>query len=74
MSSMRANLSASDLDMIKFVLDDAGYDADLLSENQRAFNAAAILLMSLFEGGMTSPAQLSIELERQFGRLSQVDE
>lgn len=65
----KSHLTSSDLDMLQGVLDDAGYDAKILIGNERVFNVAAILLIRLFEEGVTSPAMLSQALEHHFGKL-----
>lgn len=64
-------ISASDLQMIQSVLDDAGYDANVLATDQRLFNTAALLVMKLFLVGETSPYALLAQLERKFGRASE---
>ena len=64
-------ISPSDLQMIQSVLDDAGYDANVLATDQRLFNAAALLVMKLFLAGETSPYALVAQLERKFGRASE---
>ncbi|NEJ71651.1 hypothetical protein GR197_14040 [Rhizobium phaseoli] len=67
-SSEKPHLTSSDLDMLQGVLDDAGYDAKILIEDQRVFNVAAVLLIRLFHEGVTSPAMLSRALEYHFGK------
>ncbi|WP_221131451.1 MULTISPECIES: hypothetical protein [unclassified Rhizobium] len=67
-TSEKSHLTSSDLDMLQGVLDDAGYDARILIEDQRVFNVAAVLLIRLFEEGVTSPAMLSRALEYHFGK------
>ncbi|MGO7631728.1 hypothetical protein ACC692_36950, partial [Rhizobium ruizarguesonis] len=59
-----------DLDMLQGVLDYAGYDARILIDDERVFNFAAVLLIRLFEEGVTSPALLSLALEHHFGKLN----
>ncbi|EJT06931.1 hypothetical protein [Rhizobium sp. CCGE 510] len=67
-STSEKHLTSSDLDMLQGVLDDAGYDARILIEDQRVFNVAAVLLIRLFQEGVTSPALLSRALEYHFGK------
>lgn len=61
-------LCSADLDMLQDVLEEAGFDADALIHDERLFNAAAILLIKLFQEGTTSPAALSLALENRFGK------
>ncbi|WP_018484358.1 hypothetical protein [Rhizobium ruizarguesonis] len=68
-TSEKSHLTSSDLDMLQGVLDDAGYDARILIDDERVFNVAAVLLIRLFEEGVTSPALLSLALEHHFGKL-----
>jgi hypothetical protein len=68
-TSEKSHLTPSDLDMLQGVLDDAGYDARILIDDERVFNVAAVLLIRLFEEGVTSPALLSLALEHHFGKL-----
>ncbi|MCD2181603.1 hypothetical protein [Rhizobium sp. GN54] len=63
-------ISPAEMKMIKSILDSAGYDASLLRDDQRQFNAAALLLMKLFLAGETSPDALSAQLEYNFGKAS----
>ncbi|MGZ2450037.1 hypothetical protein ACVIRO_002791 [Rhizobium ruizarguesonis] len=65
-TSEKSHLTSSDLDMLQGVLDDAGYDARILIDDERVFNVAAVLLIRLFEEGVTSPALLSLALEHHF--------
>ncbi|UTS92581.1 MULTISPECIES: hypothetical protein [Rhizobium] len=67
-TSEKPHLTSSDLDMLQGVLDDAGYDARILIDDERVFNVAAILLIRLFQEGVTSPAMLSRALEHHFGK------
>jgi hypothetical protein len=68
-TSEKPHLTSSDLDMLQGVLDEAGYDARILIDDQRVFNVAAVLLIRLFQEGVTSPAMLSQALEYHFGKL-----
>ena len=63
-----ASISPSEMKMVQSVLDDAGYDANVLAEDQSLFNAAALLVMNLFMAGETSPYALAAQLERNFGK------
>lgn len=65
----KPHLTSSDLDMLQAVLDDAGYDARILIDDEGVFNVAAMLLIKLFQDGVTSPALLSLALEHHFGKL-----
>ena len=65
----KAYLTSSDLDLLQAVLDDAGYDAKILIDDEGVFNVAAMLLIRLFQEGVTSPADLSLALEHHFGKL-----
>lgn len=67
-TSEKSYLTSSDLDMLQGVLDDAGYDAKILIDDERVFNVAAMLLIRLFQEGVTSPAMLSQALEYHFGK------
>jgi hypothetical protein len=68
MSSTVDNISPSDMQIIQSVLDDAGYDANLLAEDQRLFNTAALLVTKLFLAGDGSPLGLAAKLENQLGK------
>ena len=61
-------ISPIEMEMIQSVLDNSGYDANVLRADQRQFNAAALLLMKLFLAGETSPDALSAQLEYNFGK------
>lgn len=63
-----SSISPSDMSMLQTVLNDAGYDADVLSVDRSLFNAAALLVTKLFLSGETSPYALAAQLERNFGR------
>ncbi|MDR6759707.1 hypothetical protein J2Y48_005025 [Mycoplana sp. BE70] len=63
-------ISPTEMEMIQSILDNAGYDADFLMDDQRQFNAAALLVMKLFLAGETSPDALSAQLEYNFGKAS----
>ncbi|WP_208722732.1 hypothetical protein [Rhizobium vallis] len=67
-NSEKPYLTSSDLDMLQGVLDDAGYDAKILIDDERVFNVAAMLLIRLFQEGVTSPVLLSRALEYHFGK------
>ena len=61
-------LTSEDLNMLQRVLSDAGYTDSILIEQPRPFNLAAMLMIRLFQEGMTAPAKLTVELERHFGK------
>ncbi|SOC44062.1 hypothetical protein SAMN05892877_11254 [Rhizobium subbaraonis] len=63
-----SSISPSDMNMLQTVLNEAGYDADVLSVDRSLFNAAALLVTKLFLSGETSPYALAAQLERNFGR------
>lgn len=65
-------LCSADLDMLQDVLEKNGFDADILLWDERLFNAAAILIIKLFQQGTTSPEALSRALESHFGKLNPV--
>ncbi|PKA40316.1 hypothetical protein N2599_03625 [Rhizobium sullae] len=65
-------LTNDDLGMLQQVLSDAGYTGDMLFEQPRTFNTAALLLVRLFQDGTTSPAKLAGELDRHFGKAKRV--
>ncbi len=54
-----SSISPSDMSMLQTVLNDAGYDADVLSIDRSLFNAAALLVTKLFLSGETSPYALA---------------
>ncbi|MDI7865043.1 hypothetical protein MRS76_24305 [Rhizobiaceae bacterium n13] len=73
MSSISSNVSfsSSELEMITSVLDRSGYGSDMLVQDPHLFNAAAFLVRKMFTAGVTSPHELSRQLDRQFGKASQ---
>ncbi|MDW9428460.1 hypothetical protein GOB07_06970 [Sinorhizobium meliloti] len=68
MSSIENNITPADLEMIRSVLDDAGYDASVLVEDRCLFDTAALLVTKLFLSGVDSPSALAAKLESQLGR------
>ncbi|WP_164839359.1 hypothetical protein [Sinorhizobium meliloti] len=68
MSSIEKNIAPADLEMIRSVLDDAGYDASVLVEDQCLFDTAALLVTKLFLSGVDSRSALAAKLEWQLGR------
>ncbi|APO73998.1 hypothetical protein AM571_CH01161 [Rhizobium etli 8C-3] len=62
------NLTSDELGMLQQVLSDAGYTGDMLFDQPRTFNAAALLLIQLFQEGTTLPAELASGLDRHFGK------
>ncbi|WP_206427899.1 hypothetical protein [Rhizobium sp. CIAT894] len=67
-TSKRPYLTSCDLDMLQGVLDAAGYDAKITADGEELFNVAAVLLIRLFQEGVTSPAMLSQALDYYFGK------
>ncbi|MEZ2128887.1 MULTISPECIES: hypothetical protein [unclassified Sinorhizobium] len=63
-------LCSADLNMLQDVLEKGGFDADTLLRDEQLFNAAAILMIKLFQEGTTSPEALSLALESHFGKLT----
>ncbi|WP_026617021.1 hypothetical protein [Ensifer aridi] len=68
MSSTVDNISPANLEMIRSVLEDAGYDACLLLEDQRLFNTASLLVTKQFLAGVDSRSGLAARLEFQLGK------
>ncbi|MDX0694567.1 hypothetical protein GOD53_10630 [Sinorhizobium medicae] len=68
MSSIEYSISPSDFEMIRSVLDDAGYDVSVLVEDHSLFNTAALLVTKLFLSGLHSRSALAAKLECQLGR------
>jgi hypothetical protein len=68
MSSVENNISPADFEMIRSVLDDAGYDAGILVQDQCLFDTAALLVTKLFLSGVDSRSALAAKLECQLGR------
>lgn len=62
------NLTSEDLKLLQRVLRSAGYTEDMLFDRPRPFNVAAKLLIHLFQEGMTDPIDLTVQLERHFGK------
>lgn len=62
-------LHSRDLTMLQGILDAAGYSAANSVAHPERYNIAAKLLFERFQHGMTSPDDLSRELERHFGRV-----
>lgn len=67
-TSDKPYLTSSDLDMLQGVLDAAGYKARIPAGDDETCNAAATLLIKLFQEGVTSPAMLLRALEYHFGK------
>ncbi|MDK1494806.1 hypothetical protein QN219_33445 [Sinorhizobium sp. 7-81] len=68
MSSTVRNISPSDREMIRSVLDDAGYRADILVDDPRFFETATLLVTKLFLAGVDSRSGLATKLEYQLGK------
>ncbi|WP_280171493.1 hypothetical protein [Agrobacterium pusense] len=62
-----AAISPEEMEMIQSVLQRAGYNATLLGNDQRQFNAAAFLVMRLFLAGETSADALAAQLKCRLG-------
>ncbi|MBB3661087.1 hypothetical protein FHX15_006362 [Rhizobium sp. BK650] len=67
-SNPNISVRTSELAVLQGVLDDAGYDSTSSFANPKNYNIAVKLLFHLYHDGMTSPAALSIELSRHFGK------
>lgn len=67
-SNLNMSVRTSDLALLQGVLDDAGYDCTSSLAEPKYYNVAVRLLFKLYHDGMTSPAALSIELSRHFGK------
>ena len=67
MSSIENNISSVDFEMIRSVLDDAGYDAGVLVQDQCLFDRA-LLVTKLFLSGVDSRSALAAKLECQLDR------
>ncbi|MBX5176032.1 hypothetical protein HJB77_06950 [Rhizobium lentis] len=67
-SNLNMSVRTSDLAVLQGVLDDAGYDCTSSLADPKYYNIAVRLLFKLYHDGMTSPAALSIELSRHFGK------
>jgi hypothetical protein len=65
------HLSGDDLDFLHGILAEAGYSGQDL-ERPRSAGVAANLLIRLFQEGVTSHADLTLQLERHFGTFVQV--
>ncbi|NLS07256.1 hypothetical protein HGP14_28605 [Rhizobium sp. P32RR-XVIII] len=60
------NLTDDNMNMLYGVLNDAGSTDDITQP--RRFNLATKLMIRLFREGMTAPADLTIQLDRHFGK------
>ncbi|QKK26852.1 hypothetical protein [Rhizobium hidalgonense] len=67
-SKFNMSVRTSDLAVLQGVLDEAGYDCTSSLADPKNYNIAVRLLFKLYYDGMTSPAALSIELGRHFGK------
>ncbi|AAK86281.1 hypothetical protein EN41_13930 [Agrobacterium tumefaciens] len=65
-----SEISPEEMEIIQSVLKSAGYNAALLGDDQRQFNTAAFLVMSLFLAGEKSADALAAQLKRRLGRAS----
>ena len=64
--STKKHMDSDDLALLQKVLADAGYSDDSVTDVPTSI--AAKLLISLFQQGITDPAELTTELERSFGK------
>lgn len=62
-----ARLNSDELAIIQRVLSDAGYTGDVMVTAPADFNAAAKLLIGLFKRGLRGHADLTAELQTEFG-------
>lgn len=62
------HLTTDDLRILQNVLRDCGYTVAISFPTSSGSNLADKLLISLYQGGMTDPAELSDELSKRFGR------
>jgi len=67
-SNLHMSVRTSDMAILQGVLDNAGYDCTSSLEDPKCYNIAVKLLFKLYNDGMTSPAALTIELSRHFGK------
>lgn len=61
-------LTTDELRLLQQVLIDCGYTCDIASGQSAGPNLAARLLVCLYQGGTTDPAELAGELVRRFGQ------
>jgi|EndMetStandDraft_7_1072992.scaffolds.fasta_scaffold226123_1 hypothetical protein len=62
----KRHMDSDDLALLQKVLADAGYSDESVTDVPTSI--AAKLLIGLFQQGITDPADLTIELERSFGK------
>nr|WP_280171492.1 hypothetical protein [Agrobacterium pusense] len=60
-------ISSHDLNMLRSLLVDAGFEIDTYSGDDRSFNKATCKIIDLFQGGMTDPFKLKGEMLFLFG-------
>lgn len=72
MSSNVSIISPSNMEFIRSVLGEAGYNAKLLVDDPRSFETAELLVTKLFLAGEDSRPGLAAKLECQFGQGWQV--
>lgn len=68
MSSALHNISPSDREMIRSVLDEAGYCPDVLVDDPRFFETATLLVTKLFLAGADTRSGLAAKLGYQLGK------
>ncbi|MBG0508800.1 hypothetical protein G6M12_24280 [Agrobacterium tumefaciens] len=60
-------ISSHDLNMLRSLLSDAGFESDTRLDDDRTFNKATRKIIDLFQGGMTDPSKLKGEMLFLFG-------
>ncbi|MDO3445588.1 hypothetical protein QSV77_24865 [Agrobacterium sp. V1] len=60
-------ISSHDLNMLRSLLSDAGFERDAHVDDDRSFNRATRKIIDLFQGGMTDPSKLKGEMLFLFG-------
>lgn len=60
-------ISSHDLNMLRSLLSDAGFERDMHMDDDQSFNKATRKIIDLFQGGMTDPSKLRGEMLFLFG-------
>ncbi|WP_144579320.1 hypothetical protein [Agrobacterium sp. DE0009] len=60
-------ISSHDLNMLRSLLSEAGFESDPRIDGDRSFVRATRKIMDLFQGGMTDPSKLKGEMLFLFG-------
>ncbi|WP_034851958.1 hypothetical protein [Sinorhizobium sojae] len=68
MSSTIRNILSADREMIRSVLDEAGYRADVLIGDPRLYETATLLVTKLLLAGVDTRSGLAAKLEYQLGK------